>query len=150
MKMTKKVHATVIVVLLAIIAICSYVYNTTSYLREIKTYPVTLTEAYSSTLNVGKSNTKEVFRGRFFHAESNLLLDRSLDGFQYQRFLDGGKQPLAVTLNLSRVDLGEKEPNYAINCLIFAVNSGIFLLLYGLMAFMGVFNDYDNYKYSYR
>jgi hypothetical protein len=150
MKMTKKVHAIVIVVLLAIIAICSYVYNTTSYLREIKSYPVTLTEAYSSTLNVGKSNTKEVFRGRFFHAESNLLLDRSLDGFQYQRFLDGGKKPLPVTLNLSRIDLGEKEPKYAINCLIFAVNSGIFLILYGLMAFLGVFNDYDSYKYSYR
>jgi hypothetical protein len=150
MKMTKKVHAIIIVVLLAAIALCSYVYNTTSYLRELKSYPVTLTEAYSSTLNVGKSNTKEVFRGRFFHAESNLLLDRSIDGFQYQRFLDGGKKPLAATLNLSRVDLGEKEPSYVINCLIFSFNAGIFLILYGLMAFMGVFNDYDSYSHSYR
>lgn len=150
MKMTKKVHAIVIVVLLTIIAVCSYVYNTTSYLRELKPYPVTLTEAYSSTLNVGKSNTKEVFRGRFFHAESNLLLDRSLDGFNYHRFLDGGKKPLSLTLNLSMVDLGKKEPKYAINCLIFAFNAAIFLLLYALMAFMGVFNDYDSYRYSYR
>ena len=149
MHLTKKAHTIIIIFLLAIIAICSNVYSKTSYLRELKPYTVTLTEAYSSTLNVGQSNTKEVFRGRFFHAESNLLLDRSLDGFNYQRFLDGAKKPLSLTINLSRVDLGQKEPNYAINCLIFAVISGIFLLLYGLMAFMGVFNDYDRYRYKY-
>lgn len=150
MYLTKKAHVLIVIFLLAIIAICSNVYSTTNYLREIKPYPVTLTEAYSATLNVGKSNTQEVFRGRFYHDESNLLLDRSIDGFYYQRFLDGGKKPLAGTLNLSRVELGEKEPGYAINCLIFAVISGIFLVLYGLLALMGFFNNYESSRYSYR
>lgn len=147
MKMTKKIHAMIVIVFLSIIALGAYFYHTTSYLREIKSYPVTLTEAYSSTLNVGKGNTQEVFRGRFFHAESNLLLDRSIDGFYYQRFLDGGKKPLAGTLQLSRLDLGEKEPAYAINSFIFAATSILGLFLYSLMAFLGAFNDYDSYRY---
>lgn len=147
MKMTKKIHAMIVIAFLSIIVLGAYFYHTTSYLREIKSYPVTLTEAYSSTLNVGKGNTQEVFRGRFFHAESNLLLDRSIDGFYYQRFLDGGKKPLAGTLQLSRLDLGEKEPAYAINSFIFAATSILGLFLYSLMAFLGVFNDYDSYRY---
>lgn len=147
MKMTKKIHAMIVIAFLSIIALGAYFYHTTSYLREIKSYPVTLTEAYSSTLNVGKGNTQEVFRGRFFHAESNLLLDRSIDGFYYQRFLDGGKKPLAGTLQLSRLDLGEKEPAYAINSFIFAATSILGLFLYSMMAFLGAFNDYDSYRY---
>lgn len=147
MKMSKKIHAMIVIVFLSLIAIGAYFYNATSYLREIKSYPVTLTEAYSSTLNVGKGNTQEVFRGRFFHAESNLLLDRSIDGFYYQRFLDGGKKPLAGTLELSRIDLGEKEPAYAVNFFILGFTSVVGLLLYGLLALFGAFNDYDSYRY---
>lgn len=149
MKMSKKIHAMIVIVFLSLIAIGAYFYNATSYLREIKSYPVTLTEAYSSTLNVGKSNTQEVFRGRFFHAESNLLLDRSIDGFYYQRFLDGGKKPLAGTLQLSRIDLGEKEPSYAIIFFTLGFTSVVGLFLYGLLVLFGAFNDYESYRYRH-
>jgi len=147
MKMTKKVHAMIVIIFLSFIAIGAYFYNATSYLREIKTYSVTLTEAYSSTLNVGKGNTQEVFRGRFFHADSNLLFDRSIDGFYYQRFLDGGKKPLTGTLELSLLDFGQKEPLYITNFLILGFMSVIGLILYILLSLFGFFNDYDSYRY---
>lgn len=148
MQFSKKAHFITVFILLSIVVVGSYLYNSTSYLREAKSYPVVLTEAYSTTLNVGKSNTKEVFRGRLFHAESNLILDRSIDGFYYQRFLDGGKKPLAGTLNLSRVELGEEVPAYAVNGLIFSTISGVFLALYSFLFLFGFFNNYDSYSSS--
>lgn len=149
MKITKTAHALILVVILAIIAIGSYLYNSTSYLREIKTYPVVMTEAYSSMLNVGKGNTKEVFRGRFFHADTNLLIERSIDGFYYQRFLDGGKKPLAGTLQLSRLDLNEKEPARAVNGLLGVMMGLVALFMYGLLALFGFFTDFDKRRYTY-
>lgn len=141
MLVNKKLHVIVFLIMVSVVALGSYLYSTTSYLREIKTYSVTLTEAYSYTLNVGKSNTREAFRGQFYHAPTNLLLNRELDGFQYQRFLDGGKKPLATTLQLSRLDLNEKEPFYAVQGFLFAFMAGLGIFFHGFLIFCGVFDD---------
>jgi len=141
MLVNKKLHVFIFLIMVSILALGSYLYSTTSYLREIKTYPVVLTEAYSYTLNVGKNNTREAFRGQFYHAPTNLLLNRELDGFRYQRFLDGGKKPLATTLELSRLDLNEKEPFYSLNGMIFAFMAAIGIFIHGFLLFCGVFDD---------
>lgn len=142
-----KIHVLIVSLFFMLAFGGNYYYNTSSHMREQHPTAVTLVEAYSTTLNVGKSNTKEVFRGRFFHKESNLLLDRSIDGFYYHRFIDGGKNPLSGTLELSRVELGEKEPRFTTDALVLEAVGFIMGSLYLLIGLLGGFRDYREYQY---
>lgn len=147
MVLPMKIHVLIVSFFFMLAIGCGYFYKSSSDMREKHITAVTLIEAYSTTVNVGKSNTKEVYRGRFFHKESNLLLDRSIDGFYYHRFLDGGKKPLAGTLELSRVELGEKEPKYTTDALALGSTGFMMGCLYLLIGLLGGFRDYSEYQY---
>lgn len=134
---TVKAYVLCLVFLLVTLIVGAAVYDSTSDYREKTTYEVTMTDAYSSVVNVGKTSNKQIFRGRFLHVASNKVFDRDIDGFFYNKFLDNGKKPLPATVSLTRIDLGEQPPAYMNIAFISSSLSCIMLIVLVLFFLLG-------------
>lgn len=141
MNISIKTHIFIILGCFTVIFSGFLMYQQTKEYRTLKAYPVVLMEAYSSTVKTGMYTSKEVFRGLFFHEKSNIVFNRQLDGFLYSRFSENDKKPLTTTLELSRIDLGEKEPAYAQIALLTACSTTAVFCVYFLTFLFCGFNN---------
>jgi hypothetical protein len=104
------------------------------YTEKVAT-EVTLVQAYSSMQHCGKHDSCEEFKG-LFRAADGKTYERSMTGFHYHNFVDGGKKEMLgcyITLTLN--DKGVETPGY----IKFLMSMGIvfgFLFIVGGICFL--------------
>lgn len=96
---------------------------------------VTLVQAYSSMQKCGKHNSCEEFTG-LFRAKDGKTYERSMTGFFYHNYLDGGKNEIpGAYITLSANDRGVETPGW----IKFLMSMGIafgFLFIVGGICFL--------------
>lgn len=98
-------------------------------------YPVdaTLLNAYKTIEYYGSgSSTKgiEVFKAKLKIDNYNYYVNRDIDIFFYNKFKENGDKPLAATVEISKIQLGEKPPIiFIISKILYPISILAFIVL---------------------